>query len=63
MKGIYLFLSIFLLMSLIDNLVPKFPRLPWDVNLDKKGIYIKIPFLSALVISFLLILLYPKLLQ
>ncbi|MBI2018313.1 DUF2905 family protein [Candidatus Daviesbacteria bacterium] len=50
-------------MSLVENIIPKFPRLPWDINLDKKGVFIKIPFFSALVISFLLILLYPKLLE
>jgi len=63
MKGIYFFFTVFLLMSLIENFIPRFPRLPWDLNLDKKDVYIKIPFFSALVISFLLILLYPKLLQ
>ena len=43
-------------MSLIVNIVPRFPNLPGDIYLDKIGIPIKIPLFSSIIISVLLIL-------
>ncbi len=56
MQGLYLFVLTFLIMSLIVNIVPKFPHFPGDVDLGKIGISIKIPLFSSLIISVLLIL-------
>lgn len=56
MQGIYLFALVFLVMSLIVNIMPNFPHFPGDVVLSKIGIHIKIPLFSSLIISVLIIL-------
>ena len=56
MRGLYLFALVFLVLTLITNIVPEFPHLPGDLDLSKIGIPIKIPLFSSMVISVLLIL-------
>ena len=52
---IFTFLGVvFLVLGLIANIMPRFPRLPGDIYIDKPGIKIYIPFVSALVISAIL---------
>ena len=63
MQGIYLFILTFLIMSLIVNIVPKFPHFPGDIDLGKIGIPIKIPLFSSLLISVLLLLFGKMLFQ
>ncbi|MFH0937489.1 MAG: DUF2905 family protein [Candidatus Daviesbacteria bacterium] len=57
MRFIYLLLAVILLEGLIFNLYPNLPRLPGDINIDKPGFRIYIPFISAIIISVLLIIL------
>jgi len=47
---------VFLLMALVFNLVPKLPKIPGDIFIDRPNIKIYIPFASALIISALLTL-------
>lgn len=56
MQGLYLFVLVFLVMSLVVNIMPNFPRLPGDINLEKVGIHIRIPFFFSLAISVILLL-------
>jgi len=56
---LFLFLGIvFLVLGLIANIMPRFPRIPGDAYIDRPGIKIYIPFTSALVISALLTLIF-----
>lgn len=52
----YFFLIVELLMILLYNLIPRFPRIPGDINLEKVGIRIYIPFISAIVLTVFLTL-------
>lgn len=45
---------IFLLLALIFNIKPNLPKIPGDIVIDKPGIRIYIPFVSAIVLSLLL---------
>ncbi len=45
---------VFLVLGLIFNVVPSLPRLPGDISIEKPGIRIYIPFVSSLVISLIL---------
>lgn len=49
---------VFLILSLVYNIMPKFPRIPGDIYLDKFGFKIYIPWLSAVVISVILTLFF-----
>lgn len=49
---------IFLLLSLVFNIMPKLPRIPGDLYIDKFGFKIYIPFTSTIVISVILTLLF-----
>jgi len=61
MKEFGIFLVTFILMSLVANIVPRFPHFPGDIYFDKIGIYIKIPLFSSLIISILLVLVFKAL--
>lgn len=50
-KMFALLATVFTLLALIFNLMPKWPRIPGDINIDRPGLKIYIPFVSALVIS------------
>ena len=45
---------IFLSLGLLFNLMPRFPRIPGDIYIDKFGFRVYIPWLSSLVISVIL---------
>ncbi len=46
--------TIFLLLSLIFNIVPNLPKIPGDIYLNRPGIKIYIPWVSSLVLSVIL---------
>ncbi len=48
---------VFLLLGLIFNIMPKLPRIPGDIYINRPGIKIYIPFTSAIVISVIVTLL------
>lgn len=45
---------VFTLLTLLFNLMPKWPKIPGDIYINKVGFKVYIPFASALVISALL---------
>ena len=49
---------IFLVLALIFNIMPKLPKIPGDLYIDKFGFKIYIPFVSAIVISVIFTLLF-----
>ncbi|MBI2330549.1 DUF2905 domain-containing protein [Candidatus Daviesbacteria bacterium] len=49
---------VFLVLGLIFNIMPKLPKIPGDLYIDKFGFKIYIPFASAIVISVILTLLF-----
>lgn len=49
---------IFLILGLLFNLMPHAPRIPGDIYIDRPGIKIYIPFVSALVLSAVLTLMF-----
>lgn len=53
-KILFLFLAVELVMILFYILKPNLPRFPGDINFDKIGFRIYIPFVSALIITVLL---------
>lgn len=55
-KIFYSLAAIFLILGLVSNIMPKFPRIPGDIYIDRPGIKIYIPFTSALVASVILTL-------
>ena len=46
------------LLLLFNVLYPEFPKLPWDINLEKVGIRVKIPFISGIVLAAIFYLLF-----
>ena len=57
---IFLFLGIvFLVLGLLSNIMPKWPRILGDIYIDKPNFKIYIPFTSAIVIPVLLTI-YPN---
>ncbi|EKD91024.1 MAG: hypothetical protein ACD_30C00051G0006 [uncultured bacterium] len=52
----YLLALVFLLMGLVSNILPNWPKLPGDMYFDKGGFKIYIPFTSAIIISVILTL-------
>lgn len=48
---------VFLLLGLIFNIMPNWPRLPGDIYIRKPGLTIYIPWLSSLIVSIILTLL------
>lgn len=54
---LFAFLGIvFLILVLVANIWPRWPRIPGDLYIDRPNIKIYIPFTSALIISALLTL-------
>lgn len=49
---------IFLLLGLIFNIMPNWPRLPGDIYIDKGGFKIYIPWLSSIILSVILTLIF-----
>ena len=54
---------IFLLTTLLFNLMPNFPRIPGDIYLDKGGFKIYIPWLSSIIISVVLTIVLDMLIK
>ncbi|MBI2596753.1 DUF2905 family protein [Candidatus Daviesbacteria bacterium] len=50
--------TIFLLLGLLFNIMPKWPRIPGDIYIDRPGIKIYIPWLSSLILSIILTLIF-----
>jgi hypothetical protein len=57
-KIFYLLAGVFLVLGLLANIGGNFPKIPGDIDIDKPGIKIYIPFTSAIVISIILTLLF-----
>lgn len=53
-KIFYSLVAIFLILSLVSNIMPKFPRIPGDIHIDRPGLKIYIPFTSAIIASIIL---------
>ncbi len=47
---------IFLVLGLLFNLMPHWPRIPGDISIDRPGLKIYIPFTSAIALSVILTL-------
>ncbi|MDO8619487.1 MAG: DUF2905 domain-containing protein [Candidatus Daviesbacteria bacterium] len=47
---------VFLVLGLVFNIMPKLPRIPGDLYIDKFGFKIYIPFVSAIILSVILTL-------
>ena len=52
-KGFYLFILVLVVLGLIFNITPSLPRFPWDINLDKGGLKVYIPIISAIAVTIL----------
>lgn len=46
--------TIFLLLSLIFNIMPNLPKIPGDIYINRSGFRIYIPWVSSLILSVLL---------
>lgn len=53
-QGFYLFILVLLILGLVFNISPNLPRFPWDINLDKGGLKIYIPLISAVAVTIML---------
>jgi len=49
---------VFLVLGLLFNLSPNFPKIPGDIYIDKPGLKIYIPFTSAILISVVLTIVF-----
>ena len=49
---------IFLVLGLVFNIMPNLPRIPGDIYIDRPGIKIYIPWVSSIVISIILTLIF-----
>jgi hypothetical protein len=49
-----IFIGVFCLLELLSVMYPNFPKYPWDVNLEKIGIRLYIPVISAIFLSVIL---------
>ena len=47
---------VFLILGILFNLIPRLPRVPGDIDIDKFGFKIYIPFTSAIIASVILTL-------
>ncbi|MDO8429283.1 MAG: DUF2905 family protein [Candidatus Daviesbacteria bacterium] len=56
-KSLYTLVLIFLLLGLMFNISPNFPKIPGDFYIDRGGFKIYIPWLSSIIISILLTIL------
>lgn len=50
-KMLALLALVFTLLALLFNLMPKWPKIPGDIYINRVGLKVYIPFVSALVIS------------
>lgn len=48
--------TVFLILGLVFNIMPKLPRIPGDIYINRPGIKIYIPFTSAIIASIILTL-------
>ena len=48
--------AIFLVLGLVFNIMPRLPRIPGDIDIDRPGLKIYIPFTSAIIVSIILTL-------
>jgi len=55
-KIFYMLAAIFLVLGLVANIMPKFPKIPGDIYINRPGIKIYIPFTSAIIASVILTL-------
>lgn len=49
---------LFLVLGLLSNLMPKFPKIPGDIYIDRPGVKIYIPWMSSLILSVIFTLIY-----
>jgi hypothetical protein len=57
LNAFWIFVLVFAVEILFLNITDigkRFPRIPGDIYLDKIGIYIKIPFVSAIIFTVIL---------
>ncbi|MBI2196682.1 DUF2905 domain-containing protein [Candidatus Daviesbacteria bacterium] len=47
---------VFLILGILFNFMPRLPRIPGDIYIDRPGIKIYIPFTSAIIASVILTL-------
>ncbi len=52
-KSFYIFILILIILGLVFNLHANLPRFPWDINLDKGGLKVYIPLISAIAVTIL----------
>lgn len=45
---------VFLLLSLLFNISPAWPRFPWDINIDRPGLKLYLPWATSLIIAIIL---------
>lgn len=50
--------TMFLVLGLLSNLIPKFPKIPGDIYINKPNIKIYIPWLSSLIIAVILTVMF-----
>ncbi|MCR4305909.1 MAG: DUF2905 domain-containing protein [Candidatus Daviesbacteria bacterium] len=55
-KILSLLATVFLILGLVFNIMPKLPRIPGDLYINRPGIKIYIPFTSAIIASIILTL-------
>lgn len=53
-RGFYLLVIVFLVLTLLTNINPRIPRFPWDIFIDKFGFGVYLPITSSLVLTILL---------
>ncbi|MBI4038334.1 DUF2905 domain-containing protein [Candidatus Daviesbacteria bacterium] len=49
---------IFLILGMLFNFMPNLPKIPGDIYIDKPGIRIYIPWVSSLILSIILTLMF-----
>lgn len=57
-KLLSLFGTVFLVLTLVFNLMSHIPKIPGDIDIDKFGFRIYIPFVSAIVLTIILTLIF-----
>lgn len=56
---LFIFLGlIFLFLGFLFNIMPNLPKLPGDIYIDRPGIKIYIPWMSSLILSVILTLMF-----
>ncbi|MBI2020706.1 DUF2905 domain-containing protein [Candidatus Daviesbacteria bacterium] len=49
---------IFIILGLLFNIMPNWPKLPGDIYIDRPGLKIYIPWLSSLILSVIITLIF-----